>query len=224
MQCDICHRDASGALPFNCTICARNVLYQPRLKHAQLLLDKESLEKQVDQSLSGRLRPVKTSSSSSLEKQEANPAWVIQRASSDQTALEEQTKAIHSHIQILRQETQTMKADIAARRVRLLQRRSELASAQKDHSHAQNTSKEPLEKYIRRITHRWDVLHRKTAESRLLLCREAALLYGLQHRKRKKGARGRDVFTIGGLPIIDLRDLNSMQSLSPHLGHKMPAY
>ena len=128
----------------------------------------------------------------------------------------EQTQAIHPHIQTLRQETQNMKADIAARKARLLRRRSELASAQNEHSHSQAVSQEPLEKSIRRTSHRWDILHAKTAESRLFLCKEAAHLYGLQHHKRKKGLRGRDIYTIGGTPIVDLRDLNSMHLFPLH--------
>ena len=222
MQCDVCQRTASNKLPFNCTICARDVLYQPRLKHAQILLEKESIEKQVEHSVGGDLRPPRPPSSSSPGKQEVSPAWAVQRASADRTTAEEQIETIHTHIQVLRRETQNMKADIATRKAHLLRRRSELASAKQELSHSQDTAKEPLEKTIRRTTHRWDILHSKTAESRLFLCKEAARLYGLQHHKRKKGVRGRDMYTIGGTPIVDLRDLNStppslFASLSPRI-------
>ena len=211
MQCDICQRSASSALPFNCTVCARNIFYQPRVKHVQLLLEKESIEKQVEQSVSSSAKTLKASSSSSnLKKEEANPAWSITRASADQTTSEKRTGAIHSHIQLLRQETQKIKADIAARKSRLLQRRSELVSAQKEYSHSQELSLNPLEKDIRRVTNRWENLQTRTAESKVFLCKEVAHLYSLQHHKRRKGVRGRDLYTIGGVPIIDLRDLNSM--------------
>lgn len=211
MQCDICQRSVSSALPFNCTVCALNILYQPRLKHAQLLLEKESIEKQVEQSISSSEKTFRTSSpSSGLNKQEANPAWSITRASADQTTSEERTGAIHSHIQLLRQETQQMKADIAARKSRLLQRRSELSSAQKEYSHSQELSLNPVEKDIRRVTNRWENLQTRTAESKVFLCKEVAHLYGLQHHKRRKGVRGRDLYTIGGVTIVDLRELNSM--------------
>ena len=221
MQCDVCQRTASGKLPFNCTLCARDTLYQPRLKHAQILLEKESIEKQIERSVGGDPRIARSSSSSSSGKQEVNPAWTIQRGLADQTTAEEQTQAIHTHLQLLRQEIHKMKAEIVTRKARLVRRRSELASAKQELSHSQDTAQEPLEKTIRRTTHRWDVLYAKTAESRLFLCREAARLYGLQQHKRKKGVRARDMYTIGGTPIADLRDLNSTApSLSNSICHK----
>jgi Vacuolar sorting 38 and autophagy-related subunit 14 len=55
-----------------------------------------------------------------------------------------------------------------------------------------------------------DALHARTAESRFFLCRETANLYGLVQRKRRKGAGGRDAYFIGGVPIVDIRDINSM--------------
>ena len=220
MQCDVCHRTASSKLPFNCTTCARDILYQPRLKHAQLLLEKESIEKQVERSIKGS---AKSSSSSAPEKQGISPAWIVRRASAEKTTCEEQTETIHSHIQVLRQETQAMKADIAARRRTLQQKRLELVSAQQELSNFQNTAPEPLTARINKINYRWGKMHAKIAEGRLFLCREVADLYNLQHHRRKKGVKGRDIYTIGGVPITDLRDLNSTfpspsasSSLTPH--------
>lgn len=209
MQCDVCQRAVSSKLPFNCTMCARDSLYQPRLKYAQLLLEKESIEKQVERSVHGTTKASKKSSSSGQEKEGISPAWIVRRASAEQTTCEEQTDTIQAHVQILRQETQLMKTDIAARRKALEQKRSELASAKQELSHFQETAPEPLRKTIRRITYRWDTLHSKTAEGRVFLCREAADLYSLQHHRRKKGSKTRDTYTIGGVPIADLRDLNS---------------
>ena len=207
MQCGVCDRPATSKLPYNCTLCARDILYPLRLKHAQILLEKETIENQVERSTRSVLD--QNEPSASPRKQQVSPAWNIQRASAHQTVAEEQTETILGHIQILRQEIQKMKADTATRKARLLRRRSELTSAKEELSRSQAIAQEPFEKSVRRTSHRWDALHTKAAESRLFLCKEAARLYGLQHHKRKKGARGRDVYTIGGTPIIDLRDMNS---------------
>lgn len=217
MQCDICHRSSSSRLPFNCTLCAQNALYQPRIQLAQTLLHAESLAKEVEQNVQGIVKKEKAKPVPNTKASDLKHAWTVQRAASDQCIFEEKTQTILSHVDVLREETQKIKAEIAERKVRLLRRRAELASAKQELSQGQKSVIEPVDKGIKRTEHRWDVMHNKTAESRLFLCREVALLYGLHQRKRKKGGLGRDVYFIGGVPIADLRDLNSMHVLSEHL-------
>ena len=210
MQCEICHRSASNRLPFNCTLCARDALYQPRIQLAQTLLHTESLGKEVEQSVVGTSRKEEPRPSAGTKASDLDRNWTVHRAASDQLIVDEKTQTVVSHVEALRKETQKIKAGIAARRVRLLRRRSEFASAKQELSQSQASAIELVDKGIKRTEHRWDVMHNKTAESRLFLCREVALLYGLHQRKRKKGGLGRDVYFIGGVPIVDLRDLNSM--------------
>ena len=213
MQCEICHRSASSRLSFNCTLCARNALYQPRTQLAQILLHTESLGKEVEQNLSEILKQDKARSLAGTNNSELNPTWTVHRAASEQVISEDKTRNVLSHIEALQKETETIKAEIAARKARLLRRRSEFASAKQELSQSQASALEPMDRGIKRTEHRWDIMHNKTAESRLFLCREVALLYGLHQRKRKKGGLGRDVYFIGGVPIADLRDLNSMYFL-----------
>jgi len=210
MQCDICHRSGNSRLPFNCTLCARDTLYQPRIQLAQTLLQGESLGKEVERNVKGSSRPKRNQNSASAKSAETNPAWAVGRAAAEEAIAEEETQTVLNHVQSLREEIQNVKAEIAERKAGLQRRRAEFASAKQDLSHSQTNTVEPVEKGIRRTEHRWDILHNKTAEARLFLCREAALLYGLQQRKRKKGGLGRDVYFIGEVPIADLRDLNSM--------------
>lgn len=209
MQCDICHRAASSRLPFNCAVCARDALYQPRLQHAQILLEKEALEQEVEQ-IARKTSSVSTKAPSSAHKTpQGTQGWTVQCAAAEQILSDDKSQTILSHVQSLREESQMIKVDIAARRARLIKRQSEFSSAKQELSHSQDSSIEPVEKGIRRTAHRWETLHNKTAESRLFLCKEAAQLYGLQHHKRRKGVPGRDIYSIGGIPIVDLRDLNS---------------
>lgn len=209
MQCDVCQRSANNRLPFNCTLCARSALYQPRVQLAQTLLQTEALGKEVEQNVTGVPQANKAIKTGSTKAPELNPTWTVQRAAAEQRASEDKSQHIHDHVQSLREEIQKTKAEITARRKILQRRRSDLASAQQELSQSRHHSVEDIEKGMRRTEHRWDLLHNKTAESRIFLCREAALLYGLQQRKRKKGSLGRDVYVIGGVPIADLRDLNS---------------
>ena len=209
MQCDLCQRSPNNRLPFSCTLCARSALYQPRVQLAQTLLQIEALAKEVERNVTGVAQPNKSTKSASTKAPELNPTWAVQRAAAEQKASEEKTRHIYDHVQTLREEIQKAKAEITARRRALQRRRSDFASAHQELSQSRLHSVEDVEKGIRRTEYRWDALHNKTAESRIFLCREAALLYGLQQRKRKKGGLGRDVYVIGGVPIADLRDLNS---------------
>ena len=161
----------------------------------------------------GTSKKEKTRSSASAKPSDLHHTWTIDRAASDQVISEDNTKTVMTHIEALREETEKIKAEIATRKVRLLRRRSEFASAKQELSKSQTSAIEPVDKGIKRTENRWDVIHNKTAESRMFLCREVALLYGLHQRKRKKGGLGRDIYYIGGVPIADLRDLNSTHVL-----------
>lgn len=213
MQCEICNRPASSRLPFNCTLCARDALYQPRIQLAQTLLHTESLGKEVERNVVATSKREKVKSSAGARISDLNHTWTIHRAASDQSISEEKTQVVLSHVEALREETQKIKADIAARKASLLKRRAEFASAKQELSQSQASALDPVDKGIKRTEHRWEIMHNKTAESRLFLCREVAQLYGLHQRKRKKGGLGRDVYFIGGVPIADLRELNSMHVL-----------
>lgn len=209
MQCDICHRSASTRLPFNCTICARDALYQARIQQAQVLLETESLGKDIKRRTEGVTLPKGVVHAGGAKSQDPDPTWIVQRAKAEQVDSRDKTNIIITHVDTLREETQTMKADIAARKARILRRRSDFASAKQELSHSQSGTIESLERAIKRTTHRWDVLHKKTAESRMFLCKEVAHLYCLQQHKRKKGASAREVYSIAGIPIADLKELNS---------------
>ncbi len=210
MQCDICHRSVSSRLPFNCTLCARDALYQPRIQLAETLMQTESLGEEVEQNVLSTSKKEKARFSAGTRPPDSNHTWTVHRLASEQVLAEDKTQTLLCHVEALREETKKIKAEIAARKGRLLKRRSEFTSAKQELSHSQASAVEPVNKSIKRTEHRWDVMHNKTAESRLFLCREVALLYGLQQRKRKKGGLGRDVYLIGGVPIVDLRDLNSI--------------
>lgn len=209
MQCDICGRPASSRLFFNCTLCARNALYQSRVQSAQILVQKEALKKEVEQIIDCSSNIVNTSKGLDSAKTNANVAWTAHNAAFEQALFKDRTQCTLNHVHSLREEMKVIKLEIQERKKKLERRRSEFASAKEELLTSQDNAKMPIEKGIRRTEHRWHTLHNKTAESRSFLCKEAAILHGLQQRKRKKGGPGRDTYLIGGWPIVDLWDLNS---------------
>lgn len=212
MQCDICSRPGSILLPLNCSTCARNALYEPRLQYAQILLQKETLGKDIEKVLTvGKV----TEKGPSLQKSPrdvedlAPGQYYLESLHSRRIESLDRTRSTLSHVEALREETKSIKTQIAARKAALKKRRTAITYAEKELLQRQPTAIEPLQKSIAKTEHRWRSLHQMSAESRVFLCREAANLFGLQKRKRGKDATGRDSYAIGGVPIIDLRDINS---------------
>lgn len=214
MQCDICRRPATSHLPVNCSLCAREALYQPRVQLVQALLQKEKIGKEVERItvVPSNVRENTTPKATRQSEPPPSTIWTIQCAAAEQVLSDEGTNSTLRHVQNLRDVIQQTRHEVAERKARLQRRQSEFGSAKQELSQIQATRTEPVEESIRRTEHRRGIMHNKTAESRLYLCREAALLYGLQQRKRKRGGLGRDVYFIGGVPIADIRDLNSMHN------------
>ncbi|KAL6715776.1 hypothetical protein ACLMJK_006737 [Lecanora helva] len=214
MQCDICNHPVNSRLPFYCILCARDALYQRRVQLAQTLLERQNLSTEVEEittstSNTTNAAITRASKSPKQQQQQQNPSWTIQHAGSEQALSEEKTESILPHSQSLREDIQKLKNNISERKARLHRRRQEFTSARQELLHRQASGVESVEKSIRRTELRWGLMHNKTAESRIILSREAAMLYGLQQKKRRKGGIGRDIYYVGGVPIFDLRDLNN---------------
>ncbi|KAL9103221.1 MAG: hypothetical protein Q9163_001708 [Psora crenata] len=217
MRCDICQRQPSDRLPFNCTLCAGRFVYQPRLDLSLSLLERENSEKDVERTVNS----MNTSQKAAVGKasQEPSPAWVVQRATADRIVSEEKTHNVLNHLKGLREEIQHMKLDIAKRKAVLARRRKEMTLASERLSKVLTTAVEPVESDIRIIRQKWESLRQRTVEQRLLHCTQAARLYTLQQHKRRRGGGGKDIYSIGFTSIPDLKELN----ISYHLSLKLPA-
>ncbi|KAI9806962.1 MAG: hypothetical protein M1833_002620 [Piccolia ochrophora] len=194
MQCTTCSRTHGSKLSFNCPTCARNALYELRLEHITTLLGKETLGAEVDKAVNAH--------------DAATSTWSVEVARSAAAQAKERVQELNEHSERLRQEMASCRDEISHTRTGLDRRRADLASATHDLASRRTSSIEHLDKSIKRTSARWDQQHQRTAESRVFLCREAANLYGLRQRKRRKNGVIKEDYTIGGIPIIDLRDLN----------------
>ena len=212
IQCDICRRPPTSRLPFNCTICARNALYEPRLQHAQVLLQKEAFGKDVENVVAAAkpvARAYAVSSRADPELSDGARRMSISIAYTEQNTINHSTQIISNHLQALRKETSSMRLEIAKRKARLHQRRSALVASRKDVLQHHANSSNPTEINPVDFRKHWDAVHDKTMDSGMVLSREVADLLGLQQRKRKRGVSRRDTYLLAGNPIPDLRDLNS---------------
>ncbi|KAH0562108.1 hypothetical protein GP486_003200 [Trichoglossum hirsutum] len=213
MQCDICARKYTPRLPFNCATCARNVLYELRFENARTLVDKEALGQQVETSLpsNGPREVEKPGTSTSAQRPSlVSSRWDVEQTTAQMEESLERIREIQNQADVLQKDIEHGRAQIAKLKASLAQRRSDYGSAAHNLPTRRTATLESVEKGIKRIDHRWNTLHARTAEARVFLCREAADLYGLKQRRRKKGGMVREDYTICGVGIVDLRDLNSM--------------
>ena len=194
-------------------MCARNSLYDLRLKNAQTLLHKESLGRQV-QAATGST-PAWTATKDAVEQShpdgqdyERAHQWAYQTASCGQDEARGRKQETLDHIETLRKEIEAGRADIARRKASLAQRRSHTLSATRGLAERRAGVLDTLASEARETSKRWDTMHSEIMNARVFLCTEAADLYGLRQRRRKKGGTIRDDYTIGGVGIVDLRDLN----------------
>lgn len=211
MQCDICFRTGGQKLPFLCPTDARNRLYEPRIHHAQVLLEKDVL----DQHITKLLSPQKEDGSSS-NGAASRPDVTRLLAEKDQAV--DRTQQIIAHADELRVKVDKAREEIAKRKTILDRRKSELSSASSGVEARRNRQMDEIEKALRMTKYKWNQTHSITTSSRAFLCGEAAKLYGLR-RVRRNGAV--EEYKIGGIRIVDLRAMNtaSPAQISTALSH-----
>ena len=206
VSCDLCHRSWSSKIPFHCTSCAQAQLYGPRIQHTLLQLETEEFGRQIEEATD------LSKSKSDAQIPDLSPekaAFVVERAEAQRALSEDRIQLISKHTESLRDETQSLRVELDAWQSRLSKRRADLETAKRVFAEQQKAKLVPVQKSIEKINVQWKSLYTNTVQARVFLCREAALLYGLMQRKRKNRSEARDVYYIGGLPIFDLRDLNS---------------
>ncbi|MCJ1387466.1 hypothetical protein MMC18_000309 [Xylographa bjoerkii] len=206
--CQVCRRPGTNALSLNCPTCARNALYEPRLQHVQSLLSKEALGREVEQALTA-------GTDSKRIQNGAHPSARIAYdiSTSQLSEVVERTNTVLSHAEVLQEQTKQVRLDLAKRKAAQDKCRTALTAAKRDLAEEEAKATEPVEKAITMTNHTWNTLHAETVKSRIFLCREVASLYGLQQKKRRKGVSGRDTYLIGGVPIVDIRDINNADPL-----------
>ena len=201
MECDICCRNHTSDLDFLCVACARSSVYATRLESAKVLLAKEQLALKVEHVVSPGPNQGRNDGSQSLWKVEAEK---VEKRDTDIRA-----KETLEHTRILREELEQAKKDIATRRAHLATRKADLVAvtARVPEQRGQRTTK--VAESTKRGNQSFDALHDRSIETRAFLCREAAVLLGLKHRKRSKGGNLVDQYYLGGLPITDLKETYS---------------
>lgn len=207
MECGICHREHHPQrLPFLCAVDARNSIYEPRISHLQLLVQNESLRRQVDEDLGlSHRHPFDARTKTALDASNART-----------NLIEDRTSQILAAADALRNEIKAARDEIRAKKSALERRRSELASTSEGLKESRQRRLASLRKSTDELKVKWDGTAGELSESRKFLCLEAASLFGLKQVPAGVGPslHSRHVeYYLGQVPITDLTDLNG--NLSP---------
>ena len=204
MQCDICFRTGGHKLQFLCPTDARNQLYEPRIQHARVLVEKDAFDQEITTLLASK------PNDDEIQPHEATTDRTdIGRSLAEKDQAVDRTQQIIAHADELRIKVEQAREELAKKKAVISRRKSELATASNGVEARRARQTEEVEKSIRMTKYKWNQTHSVTASSRAFLCGEAAKLYGLR-RVRRNG--GLDEYRIGGIPIMDLRSLNSKPS------------
>ena len=213
MSCHVCSRAPNSRLPFCCATCARSHLYQLRIEHARVLLEKESIGKQIENAVTRGKTQDGFGESDKGAVGSNTEGWAIQINANSQTESSTKTRALRSHIEALTAEIKDKKLDISQRRLTLTRRKTDAESAKYQLMEREAAILTAIQNSNKRTDHLWNTLHNKTAEARIFLCREAANIYGLRQKNRRVNGDHKETYVLGGMSVIDLRDMNG--KLSP---------
>ncbi|KAF9774392.1 autophagy protein 14 [Fusarium sp. DS 682] len=205
MDCDICHRNHDAErLPFLCTVDARNSLLDGRIKNVELLLQNESLQKEINDLLNETSTPNRDHTES-LQAQ--------------QRTAEDRTTQILAAADKLRNDIKAAREEIQARKAALSRRKSDIAAVSDGLVERRVRQQKDIETDIGRLKYKWSRSAGDMARTRSFLCMEAARLYGLE--RIREGSTGKYEYYLGGIPVVDLSTMNSStpEMISTSLSH-----
>jgi Vacuolar sorting 38 and autophagy-related subunit 14 len=212
MECDLCMRSSTSKVPFCCPSCVRSILYEPRIRSAQILLEKEQLTSRIERT-HPLGKPVDGRSKGADIKQDglALRKLSIQSSNVEKAQSEDRTNAIRENIKTLKDEIQAAREEIAQRKAILQKKRLEWHTINTAVPERRIARTAKVQEGIKKTTHSWDVIHNKAIETRSFLCKEAAYLHGLRQRKKMRAGVVKDQYTIGGVSLVDLKDINNVK-------------
>ena len=214
--CDVCFRPGSRKLPFFCASDARNQAYEVRLKHAHTLLEHGELDKEI----SGLLSRDRSNPSSIPPSEDRLKRTVINDNTAEQKLAEDRTQQIIAKAQGLRLTILQAKEEMAEKKAQIYRQKRNLEKASNGLEARRRRQLEEIEKSTKMANYRWNSCHAMTVQSRGFLCGEAATIYGLRRLRGENGVL-LDDYAIGGMRIIDLKQLNyaSPRQITAALGH-----
>jgi len=208
MDCGICSRTDEKTNEFFCTSCARNAIYLTRLHAAQVLLQKEELGKEVESIIHGARvkRPDSDDTPGALRR-----TWTNIGCTAGKERHAEWNEDIRLHIDVLRNQLEEKRESLVRQKAALAVRRSDLNTIKVQIPSRQQTQSSKITETYSKGTASFNNNHSNIVNTKAFLCREAATLLRMKQKKRMKSGVVKDQYTITGLLLPDLREINNLR-------------
>ena len=212
MECDICERNNEQALNFYCTACARNAAYLPRLEHAQVLLEKNVLNKSVEQAVSDHSGDGLVSPQDPLE-DDGHNTWQAKLKHLETNEIRQRLDATKDVTSLLKQEVEGMILQVQEFRSKIALKREALKTVRNAIPKSQAEKLLEISETNTKTSSSVGRLSERFSSNRAILCREAASLMRLRQRRRQRDAPGREQYSIAGLTLPDLRQISNVRCM-----------
>ncbi|KAI9651792.1 MAG: hypothetical protein M1831_007574 [Alyxoria varia] len=214
MHCGICSTDLDIS-EANCAVCARAALYPQRIQHAQVLLDKERLQRQIESAFSVWQAGLASQDGKPVNGTGLDPV----RASTHLERINRDTAESKTTIHEVNQQTATLRKHIGRYREEIEQRKTALKSRRDDLKSARTALEiqrrealEPVKYETKKTARRLEAVYKETVSARVYLCRSAASLSGLSRFPDSSDSSGNAfVYHIGGICLPDIRYINNFE-------------
>ena len=202
MECDICSRKDVANVGMFCLSCARTSLYPLRLEAARILLEKDSLGKNIAAATSAN--------EGSVESRKLRKRWQAEMIKATSLEIEEKIENQRTQISTLRSQISELRARVTEDRGYSHDRRSHLEAIKSNVPSRQQHHLEDLSSAKNRGVSSLDTLSYRSNAIKTPLCIETAKLLRFRRSREKVGEQVRDQYWISGFPIPDLRSINGL--------------
>ncbi|KAK5112459.1 hypothetical protein LTR62_004215 [Meristemomyces frigidus] len=210
--CTVCFRDFNDKRNPTCASCAQAILYNPRIDQVGVRLQREKHHTHVD----AIVRPGNDGIIASLPQDTDFETIAVgirqdtlRKTTEERRVVEARIEDMLDKAEQLRTQLQHAKEWVAGVRKSDATRRSEIAAEKKQLQKQHSTVIDPVLSATAKARQRLEKVHNRTVDARFLLCRESALLAGLEKRKEKDG---KVQYWLGGAPIVNLRHLARLKT------------
>ena len=208
MRCAICSARPLTDTDLQCASCARAALYPIRIRHAKVLLEREQASGKVEAAIEDAKTTSHWRQSDGLERAAATRLKVEEDVSQLAQA-RANAERITKHAANLREQMEEYNTLLNDRRKALMRRRKSLGAAKSELQELCGATLSPARSHVSKARADLDAVAKSNRSLQSARCKASALLAGLQRLPRRSLNGQNDDYRISGIPLVDLRQLNT---------------
>lgn len=211
MECGICDRSFDKARKPLCVTCAQVTLYEPRIRQATGLLDRENAHTHTE----AIVRPGNDGVLAALPQDadwdaitSAVKKHSSERAQAEQSRVEARIAAIAEQADVLKAQIEDHKKYIEGLKGSNEVRRKEVTNEHQELAKRKPQALGPVQVAKQKAAQRLDRIQGRTVDARSYICRHSSSLNGI-HQLRDARGKHTGRYQLNGLTLPNLKELNS---------------